>query len=325
MGIEPDHDLGDRTSREAFVQASYAELFHGFCRLTGSQDRSADLTQEIFAAFWAALDRLTPGTRPKAWLYATGRNLWCKQARDHKAFETGLARRALPVPTPRWKRPPRIASFGRRPSWLRQHQGHAGTLLSSASPRPGLPALRGLVTNPPFPRPAPELPRVERYHAPHAREEEGRGKEHEKRSAYGPGDGSPSPGPHPRRPGHGDAFAESNACSVKEIDPKIVQLGTQDDDRHRRQESQQAIFEGHRPRGEGHRGAEQAKPRRPLAPRWPTTGNPADATTQGITKASMHSVRSTRRHHPVMQKGGVARKSRNVRQTVRILYRRTVD
>ena len=90
MGIEPDHDLGDRTSREAFVQASYAELFHGFCRLTGSPDRSADLTQEIFAAFWAALDRLTPGTRPEAWLYATGRNLWCKQARDHKAFEPVL-------------------------------------------------------------------------------------------------------------------------------------------------------------------------------------------------------------------------------------------
>ena len=90
MGIEPDHDLGDRTSREAFVQASYAELFHWFCRLTGSPDRSADLTQETFASFWGALDRLPPGTRPKAWLYATGRNLWRKQARDHKAFEPVL-------------------------------------------------------------------------------------------------------------------------------------------------------------------------------------------------------------------------------------------
>ncbi len=87
MGIEPDHDLGDRTSREAFVQASYAELFRWFCRLTGSADRSADLTQETFASFWEALDRLPPGTRPIAWLYAIGRNLWRKQARDHKTFE----------------------------------------------------------------------------------------------------------------------------------------------------------------------------------------------------------------------------------------------
>jgi RNA polymerase sigma factor (sigma-70 family) len=90
LGIEPDHDLGDRTSREAFVQATYAELFHWFCRLTGSADRSADLTQETFATFWGALDRLPPGTRPKAWLYTTGRNLWRKQARDHKAFEPVL-------------------------------------------------------------------------------------------------------------------------------------------------------------------------------------------------------------------------------------------
>ena len=65
MGIEPDHDLGDRTSREVFVQASYAELFHWFCRLTGSPDRSADLTQETFAAFWGALDRLPTGHRAK--------------------------------------------------------------------------------------------------------------------------------------------------------------------------------------------------------------------------------------------------------------------
>lgn len=87
MNSEPDHDLGDRTSREMFVQATYAELFHWFCRLTGSVDRSADLTQETFAVFWGALDRVPPGTGPRAWLYAIGRNLWRKQARDHKVFE----------------------------------------------------------------------------------------------------------------------------------------------------------------------------------------------------------------------------------------------
>ncbi len=87
MGSEAEHDLSDRTSREAFVHATYAELFRWFCRLTGSADRSADLTQETFAAFWGALDRLPPGTGPRAWLYAIGRNLWRKQARDHKSRE----------------------------------------------------------------------------------------------------------------------------------------------------------------------------------------------------------------------------------------------
>jgi RNA polymerase sigma factor (sigma-70 family) len=87
LNSEPDHDLDDRTSREEFVQATYAELFHWFCRLTGSPDRSADLTQETFARFWGAIDRLPPGTGSRAWLYAIGRNVWRKQARDHKGFE----------------------------------------------------------------------------------------------------------------------------------------------------------------------------------------------------------------------------------------------
>jgi RNA polymerase sigma factor (sigma-70 family) len=87
LNSEPDHDLGDRTAREGFVQAAYAELFHWFYRLTGSADRSADLTQETFAAFWGALDGLPQGTGPRAWLFAIGRNLWRKQARDRKAFE----------------------------------------------------------------------------------------------------------------------------------------------------------------------------------------------------------------------------------------------
>src|SRR5208337_2817610 len=55
-------------------------------------------------------------------------------------------------------------------------------------------------------------------------------------------------------------FAKSNAPPVQEIEPKIAQLGTQDDDRHRGQESQQAILDGNRPGREGYRGAEQAEP-----------------------------------------------------------------
>ncbi len=87
MSSEPDHDLGDRSSREAFVRANYAPLFHWFCRLTGSSDRSADLTQETFAAFWVAIERIPAATGPRAWLFAIGRNLWRKQARDHKDHE----------------------------------------------------------------------------------------------------------------------------------------------------------------------------------------------------------------------------------------------
>jgi RNA polymerase sigma-70 factor (ECF subfamily) len=87
-GSEPEDDrrqrLGDRGSRAAFVRASYAELFRWFCRLTGSPDRAADLTQESFAAFWGSLDRIRSDVSLRTWLYAIGRNLWRKQARDRR-------------------------------------------------------------------------------------------------------------------------------------------------------------------------------------------------------------------------------------------------
>jgi RNA polymerase sigma-70 factor (ECF subfamily) len=87
---EPNHDLGDQPSREAFVQATYAQLFCWFCRLTGSPDRSADLTQETFAAFWEGMERMPRDIGHRLWLYAIGRNVWRKQARDHKVLESVL-------------------------------------------------------------------------------------------------------------------------------------------------------------------------------------------------------------------------------------------
>ena len=66
---------GDRASREAFVRATYAELFRWFRRVTGSPDRAADLTQESFAAFWGSVDRIRSDVSPRTWLYAIGRNL----------------------------------------------------------------------------------------------------------------------------------------------------------------------------------------------------------------------------------------------------------
>ncbi len=62
----------------------YAGLFRWFCRLTGSSDRAADLTQETFAAFWVSLDRIRSDVSLRTWLYAIGRNLWRKQARDQR-------------------------------------------------------------------------------------------------------------------------------------------------------------------------------------------------------------------------------------------------
>jgi RNA polymerase sigma factor (sigma-70 family) len=86
----PVQVLGDRASREGFVRERYVEIFRWFCRLTGSPDRSADLTQETFTAFWQAQVRRPGGVCPRTWLYAIGRNLWRKQSRDQKTFEPVL-------------------------------------------------------------------------------------------------------------------------------------------------------------------------------------------------------------------------------------------
>jgi RNA polymerase sigma-70 factor (ECF subfamily) len=80
----------DRVSRETFVRECYARLFHWFCRLTGSPDWSADLTQETFAAFWHSEERLPQRVSPRTWLFAIGRNVWRKQARDRKSFEPAV-------------------------------------------------------------------------------------------------------------------------------------------------------------------------------------------------------------------------------------------
>ena len=97
---EPTHNdrtecLGDLASREEFVRAAYAGLFGWFCRLAGSPDRAADLTQETFAAFWVSAHRIRGEVSPRTWLYAIGRNLWRKQRRAGRRYEPdGLDRLA---------------------------------------------------------------------------------------------------------------------------------------------------------------------------------------------------------------------------------------
>jgi RNA polymerase sigma-70 factor (ECF subfamily) len=102
----PTHDdrtecLGDRASREAFVRAAYAGLFAWFCRLVGSPDRAADLTQETFAAFWVSVHRMRGDVSPRTWLYAIGRNLWRKHRRAARSYDpAGVERLAGDAPSP---------------------------------------------------------------------------------------------------------------------------------------------------------------------------------------------------------------------------------
>jgi RNA polymerase sigma factor (sigma-70 family) len=80
----------ERAEAEAFVAESYAGLYRWFCRLTGSPEWAADLTQETFAAFWESAGRRKPGVSATTWLYAIGRNLWRKRLRDRKVHEPAL-------------------------------------------------------------------------------------------------------------------------------------------------------------------------------------------------------------------------------------------
>lgn len=87
--------LADRGSREEFVRTAYVGLFRWFCRLVGSPDLAADLTQETFAAFWESVDRMRGDASPRTWLYAIGRNLWRKHRRAIRTFVPGGVEAAI--------------------------------------------------------------------------------------------------------------------------------------------------------------------------------------------------------------------------------------
>jgi RNA polymerase sigma-70 factor (ECF subfamily) len=86
MHHDPTRWREDRAAREEFVCASYAGLYRWFCRLVGSHDLAADLTQETFSAFWESIDRMRGDASPRTWLYAIGRNLWHKHRRAVRSF-----------------------------------------------------------------------------------------------------------------------------------------------------------------------------------------------------------------------------------------------
>ncbi|QEH33466.1 ECF RNA polymerase sigma factor SigE [Aquisphaera giovannonii] len=81
------NDADARLIQEAFVRETYEGLYRWLRRLSGSAELAADLTQEAFAAYWASRDRRPPGLPPRGWLYAIGRNLWRKAARDRRVPE----------------------------------------------------------------------------------------------------------------------------------------------------------------------------------------------------------------------------------------------
>ena len=72
---------------EDFVRSTYEGLFRWFLRTAGCPALAADLTQESYAAFWGSLGRKPDDLPPRVWLYAVGRNLWRKHARDRRGFE----------------------------------------------------------------------------------------------------------------------------------------------------------------------------------------------------------------------------------------------
>ena len=82
--------LLDRSAREVFVREFHEGLFRWFCRLMGSPDEAADLTQDTFLAFWDSLGRRPETVSPRTWLYAIGRNLWRGRMRDRKSYEPTL-------------------------------------------------------------------------------------------------------------------------------------------------------------------------------------------------------------------------------------------
>lgn len=100
--------MDDRATSEAFVREAYAGLFRWFCRLTGSPDRAADLTQETFAAYWGSRGRARSGVSQRTWLFAIGRNLWRKHLRDRKVSDFDVA-----DATPAGDRSPESLALGR--------------------------------------------------------------------------------------------------------------------------------------------------------------------------------------------------------------------
>jgi RNA polymerase sigma-70 factor (ECF subfamily) len=75
---------GSRSALQQLVDDHYAALYRYAYRLSGSQDRANDLTQETFCKAQAQLAQLREPSRAKAWLYSILRNAYLHRVRSEK-------------------------------------------------------------------------------------------------------------------------------------------------------------------------------------------------------------------------------------------------
>jgi RNA polymerase sigma-70 factor (ECF subfamily) len=71
----------DRDAAVRFVDQYYRKIYSFFWWLAGNRAHAADLTQDVFAAFWDSLAR-TKVRDQKSWLYQIARNRWRKHCRE---------------------------------------------------------------------------------------------------------------------------------------------------------------------------------------------------------------------------------------------------
>lgn len=79
----------DRDAAVRFVDQYYRKIYSFFWWLVGNRARAADLTQDVFAAFWDSLAR-TKVRDQKSWLYQIARNRWRKHCRERRRGEREL-------------------------------------------------------------------------------------------------------------------------------------------------------------------------------------------------------------------------------------------
>jgi RNA polymerase sigma-70 factor, ECF subfamily len=90
-----------RTSRETFVEATYAGLFNWFGWLTNDTEEAADLTQTVFLAFWKSLPSASGSADARLWLFGVGRNVWREHCR-HKRRLRSTATEAIEDDSSQW-------------------------------------------------------------------------------------------------------------------------------------------------------------------------------------------------------------------------------
>jgi RNA polymerase sigma-70 factor, ECF subfamily len=84
---------GNASAFAEFFQALWPDLFRFLYRLTRDRQAAEDLTQDAFARFWLARERIDPDLGPRYYLYRIARNLAAddlsRRSRTRRASDTG--------------------------------------------------------------------------------------------------------------------------------------------------------------------------------------------------------------------------------------------